>query len=175
MEFHPRQKSIRSQHSTWEYNIWLDKDQHSTLQFNFLVLNAIVKTLDFNFISESSTLNFVHQHSSLLINIALDTCAFRERWTLNHQVNWWLTKDTNPAKNQSRSQHSTLQFNFVVLNTIVKTLDFNFISKSSTLDYVHRHSSSLINIALDTCAFREIWTLNHQVGCWDTKGVPIPP
>ena len=36
---------------------------HSTLQFNFVVLNVIVKTLDFNFISESSTLNYVHQHS----------------------------------------------------------------------------------------------------------------
>ena len=47
-----------SQHSTWECNIWLDKDQHSTVQFNFVVLNAIVKTSDFNFISESWTLNF---------------------------------------------------------------------------------------------------------------------
>ena len=88
----PAKNQSRSQHSTWECNIWLDKDQHSTLQFNFVVLNVIVKTLDFNFISESSTLNFVPQHSSLLINIALDTCAFRERWTLNHQVNSWITK-----------------------------------------------------------------------------------
>ena len=62
---------------------------------------------------------------------------------------------TNSAKNQSRSQHSTLQFNFVVLNAIVKTFDFSFFSESSTLNYVHQHSSSLINIALDTCAFRE--------------------
>ena len=87
-----KENQSRSQHSTWECNIWLDKDQHSTLQVNFVVLNAIVKTLEFNLISESSTLNFVHQHSSLLINIALDTCAFRERWTLNHQVNCWVTK-----------------------------------------------------------------------------------
>ena len=46
----PAKNQSRSQHSTWECNIWLDKDQHSTLQFNFVVLNAIVKTLDFNFI-----------------------------------------------------------------------------------------------------------------------------
>ena len=66
-------------------------------------------------------------------------------------------------------------FNFVVLNVIVKTLDFNFISESSTLNFVHQHSSLLINIALDTCTFRERWTLNHQVKCWVTKGEPIPP
>ena len=59
----PAKNQSRSQHSTWECNIWLDKDQHLTLPFNFVVLNAIVKTSDFcNFISESSTLNFVHQH-----------------------------------------------------------------------------------------------------------------
>ena len=90
----PAKNQSRSQHSTWECNIWLDKDQHSTLQFNFVVLNAIVKTLDFNFISESSTLNFVHQRSSLRINIALNTCAFSERWTLNYRVNCWVTKIT---------------------------------------------------------------------------------
>ena len=32
-----------------------------------------------------------------------------------------------------------------------------------------------MNIALDTWAFRDRWTSNHQVNCWVTKGVPIPP
>ena len=35
-----------------------------------------------------------------------------------------------------KDQHYfVLQFNFVVLNTIVKTLDFNFISDSSTFKF----------------------------------------
>ena len=40
----PAKNQSRSQHSTWECNIWLDKDQHLTLQFNYVVLLAIVKT-----------------------------------------------------------------------------------------------------------------------------------
>ena len=64
------------------------------------------------------------------------------------KMNFWIIKfmvsnqrRTNLAKNQSRSQHSTLQFNFIVLNAIVKTLYLNFISESSTLNYVHQHSN----------------------------------
>ena len=89
-----------------------------------------------------------------------------------------------PVKNQSRSQHSTwlekdhhlvLQFNFVVIVAIVLTIDVSFKSVSTTLNYVDQHSSLLVNIASKTCAIRERWTLNHQVGCTVTKGVPIPP
>ena len=119
----PVKNQSRSQHSTWESNIWFDKDQHSTLQFNFVVLNAIVKTLDFNFISESSTLNYVHQHSILLINIALDTCAFRERWTLNHQK---LVVELSKAyqsrhKSKLRLQLSSREFN---IKCYVSTCNF---------------------------------------------------
>ena len=57
------------------------------------------------------------------------------------KMNFESSRRTNPAKNQSRSQHSTLQFNFVVLDAIVKTLYLNFVSESTTLNYVHQHSN----------------------------------
>ena len=128
MEFHPGNNQSRSQHSTWECNMWLEKDQHHILQFNFAVLDAIVKTLDFNFISESSTLKFVHQHSSSLINIALDQSRymrFSRKMNFDDQVGCWVTKG-------------------VPIPPLIRSWGFNFRVASWTSNVTYQHATLAI-------------------------------
>ena len=69
---------------------------------------------------------------NIQINIALETCAFRERWTLNHQVQEWLLsyqRRTNPAINRS--------------------WDFNFRVECSTSNVTYQHTTLATNIGID--------------------------